>query len=461
MGSRIALQQFTMRSGGSSSFIGVSLHDLNTVDARQGGEMEGMGEIDREAITEDSLDNGDDSNSVSVDCMHGSYRNSLTLHGVEEEHSVLDNSSRPSSPSYNILLLEDVLPIENVRARFLDLIVDHFISQHLIEVGEFTETGYNQAHEKVNKRKPREACYEGDPCVALPLMYIANLYENLVNDVNTRLGALNGTRETTIGVALEASGGLYRKLMSKFPKKGQISFRRRELATSHATRTRFPELVVQEEKRVRFVVINGLSIVEKPTTLSMEDAEWFKRLTGRCEVALLTRDYKYYSPRHKHRRSLSQPLLNIHESAAFSGSDSSPIVVSPSEYHQSNENDHPPELKQQQQLPAQHQHQPLYHPVHHLQPHIPPHNQQFMTSPYPCTSVSHIPDSEPNQHQPHGGNNLAPHLACVQLPSAAHLPGRLLHLPTSPAKFCDECGSPYVRETSKFCSECGTKRFGI
>lgn len=33
--------------------------------------------------------------------------------------------------------------------------------------------------------------------------------------------------------------------------------------------------------------------------------------------------------------------------------------------------------------------------------------------------------------------------------------------PTSPAKFCDECGSPYLRPTSKFCSECGTKRFGI
>lgn len=55
---------------------------------------------------------------------------------------------------------------------------------------------------------------------------------------------------------------------------GPISFRRRELATSHATRTRFPELVVQEEKRVRFVVINGLAIVEKPTTMSMENADW-------------------------------------------------------------------------------------------------------------------------------------------------------------------------------------------
>lgn len=33
--------------------------------------------------------------------------------------------------------------------------------------------------------------------------------------------------------------------------------------------------------------------------------------------------------------------------------------------------------------------------------------------------------------------------------------------PTTPAKFCDECGAPYLRETSKFCSECGVKRLGI
>lgn len=121
-----------------------------------------------------------------------------------------------------VVLRADVLPIENVRARFLDLIVDHFINQHLIEVGDSHEIGY-RAHEKANKRKLREARYEGDPRVALPLMYIANLYENLVNDVNARLGALNVTREATIGVALEAAGGLYRKLVSKFPKKGKFA----------------------------------------------------------------------------------------------------------------------------------------------------------------------------------------------------------------------------------------------
>lgn len=55
---------------------------------------------------------------------------------------------------------------------------------------------------------------------------------------------------------------------------GSRTFRRRELATSVETRTRFPELVIQEEKRVRFVVVNGLDIVEKPTSMPTDDAEW-------------------------------------------------------------------------------------------------------------------------------------------------------------------------------------------
>lgn len=55
---------------------------------------------------------------------------------------------------------------------------------------------------------------------------------------------------------------------------GACIFKRRELATSLETRTRFPELVIQEEKRVRFVVVNGLDIVEKPNTMPIEDAEW-------------------------------------------------------------------------------------------------------------------------------------------------------------------------------------------
>jgi len=156
----------------------------------------------------------------------------------------------------------DVAPIENARARFLDIIVDHFISSHMIEAPD-SEGDYmaQTAQDKLSKRKIREIHYEGDARFVLPLMYVANMYETLVNEVNIRLSSVNVFRGKTIGVALEASGGLYRKIAKKFPRKGTCIFKRRELATSFETRSRFPELVIQEEKRVRFVVVNGLSIV--------------------------------------------------------------------------------------------------------------------------------------------------------------------------------------------------------
>uniref|UniRef100_A0A453TCX3 Uncharacterized protein n=1 Tax=Aegilops tauschii subsp. strangulata TaxID=200361 RepID=A0A453TCX3_AEGTS len=233
------------------------------------------GDVDPEALTEeDSLVGGGDSNSV--DCLHGSYSSSLSLHGVrvDEDHSALENSSRPPS-HINILTPQDVVPIEVARSRFLDIIIDHFIGQNVIEVGEPSLYDSILASNRINKRKQQEVQYEGDPRFALPLMYIANLYESLVSDVNARLASLTGSREKTMGVALEAAGGLYRKLTQKFPKKGNCSFRRRELATSNATKTKFPELVVQEEKRVRFVVINGLVIIERPNNMRMQDAEWY------------------------------------------------------------------------------------------------------------------------------------------------------------------------------------------
>ena len=48
---------------------------------------------------------------------------------------------------------------------------------------------------------------------------------------------------------------------------GPCIFQRRELATSLETRTRFPELVIQEEKLVWFVVV-------KPDIVPIGDAEW-------------------------------------------------------------------------------------------------------------------------------------------------------------------------------------------
>ena len=119
--------------------------------------------------------------------------------------------------------IADVVPIEMARSRFLDIIVDNFIGENVIEVAEPSRLDCLQANDKLNKRKQQEVRYEGDPGFALPLMYIANLYETLVSDVNARLASLIGSCEKTIGVALEAAGGLYRKLTQKFPKKGMIT----------------------------------------------------------------------------------------------------------------------------------------------------------------------------------------------------------------------------------------------
>lgn len=113
----------------------------------------------------------------------------------------------------------DVSPIESARARILQIVVDHFIDDRVIEVPD-SEADYGGDQDKLSKRRTREVQYEGDPSFALPLMYVANMYESLVNEVNIRLASLNGIREKTIGVALEAAGGLYRRLAKKFPKKG-------------------------------------------------------------------------------------------------------------------------------------------------------------------------------------------------------------------------------------------------
>lgn len=415
----------------------------------------GDGDVDPEATEEDSLVGGGDSNSV--DCIHGSYSSSLSLHGVrgDDEHSALENSSSNSSPFY-ILTPQDVLPIEMARSRFLDIIVDHFIGKNVIEVAEPSVLDFLQANDKLNKRKQQEAQYEGDPSFALPLMYIANLYETLVSDVNARLASLVGSREKTIGVALEAAGGLYRKLTKKFPKKGNCSFRRRELATSNATRTKFPELVVQEEKRVRFVVINGLVILERPNNMGMEDAEWFKRLTGRNEVAISSRDYKFYSPRHKYRRT-PLPVFDIDGTSVLSEDETSPLVCSsgfrpPIEMQNQEQSSSKRHTEQMESQPYLHFLDQAEHDTIQQNQHT---NSQFPLI-NPCASASHVPDNPQHYH-----SYLSPHIASLQAGVHGHLGGRVNILPSSPAKFCDECGSPYLRATSKFCSECGTKRLGI
>ncbi|EOY01166.1 Uncharacterized protein TCM_011096 isoform 3 [Theobroma cacao] len=411
MGSRIPVQHY------NNSFIATSLHDLNTVDSRPS---------DIDAVdAADALDHHDHDHhdSAAVECMHESYRNSLPIHGVgaeEEDRSSLDNSDS-SRGAFNILTIEDVSPMESARARFLQIIVDHFINDHVIEVVDNESSAdYNtqSGQDKLNKRKTRDIQYEGDPRFALPLMYVANLYETLVNDVNMRIASLNGIRDKTIGVALEAAGGLYRRLAKKFPKKGSCIYKRRELATSLETRTRFPELVIQEEKRVRFVVVNGLDIVERPNNVPIEDAEWFKRLTGRNEVAISAQDYKFYSPRHKYRRVPSNTVSNISALPTFSGTDSSSPMSTPQGFHTVNE----------QQTPSKHHipplsHQPQFHPIH--QNHHQPVHQNQHTAHFPqnhqCGPPSHLPEIS----HAHPSSTMSQHIACLQPLAGGHVGARL------------------------------------
>lgn len=61
MGTRVPVQHYNLRS--ANSFIGSPLHDLNTVDSRS-AEIEAISDVDRDAVTDDSLDNEDDSSAV-------------------------------------------------------------------------------------------------------------------------------------------------------------------------------------------------------------------------------------------------------------------------------------------------------------------------------------------------------------------------------------------------------------
>ncbi|CAN6727980.1 unnamed protein product [Malus baccata var. baccata] len=443
MGSRVQ-RHYAMRSPPANSFIGNALHDLNTADAaRPAAEIDS---IDGDSVAEDTHLREDDGSGAVVDgCRHESYTNALPLHsvrlGVEDDRSASSGGGPSTSRApYCLLSLQDVSPIVPARARFLQLILDHFISEHVVER---TELWF-----------PGEVLYEGDDRLALPLMYVANMYQTLVNDANVRLSSLSGFRGKTIEVALESHGGLYRSLAKKFPQ--GIQFRRRELATSVETYRRFPELVLPEEKRVRFVVVNGLDIVEKPTNMPTADAEWFKRLTGRDEVAVYARDFKFYSPRHKYRR-VARANRRVASNSSPNSIPSSPntdnsSMLAAAQGFRSPQN-------QQTTPPSQHHmqplsHQPQFQPVHqtrHQSINQSPHAVDYSQNDQ-CGATSHLPETSPTVSQ---------HAVCSQPLTGGHVGGRLPVLPSSPAKFCDECGVPYSRETSKFCSECGVKRLRV
>ncbi|KMT09702.1 hypothetical protein BVRB_6g131520 [Beta vulgaris subsp. vulgaris] len=427
------------------------IDERNLGAVKKVGENDRISGNDRDAVTEDSVDHDEGSNTVG--CLDDTYKSPIQILniGVEDDRSSLESSGSLRN-SCNALITKDILPIETARARFLQIVVDSFISEHIIEKrGACIDNIAELGDDKSNKRKVAEVQREGDPRFALPLMYVANLYETLVSEANTRLASLNGLREKTIGVALEASGGLYRKLTQKFPKTGSYSFKRRELATSLETRTRFPELVVQEEKRVRFVVANGLDIVERPNSVPSDDAEWFKRLTGRTEVAITERDYKFYNPRHKVRRA---------------SSNTSPTIPGLLSYHSNSDHEFQSatESPRKQDTPSKHPlvtlaHQPQYQSV--ILNHHQSLNQNQQTTLVACTHESGQSSQLPDISQGHESPTLSQNMASFEPLGGSHTLGRLNMMPTSPAKFCDECGSPYLRPTSKFCSQCGTKRFGI
>ena len=120
--------------------------------------------------------------------------------------------------------LADVIPIEAARSRFLDLLLSNFITPHVISCTEIPEHMYNSPNgkDKQKKRKARDVQFEGDPKYVLPLAYVANLYETLISEINVRIASLDNVHEKTMGVALEAAGGLYRRLVKIYPKSGKI-----------------------------------------------------------------------------------------------------------------------------------------------------------------------------------------------------------------------------------------------
>ncbi|EFJ24069.1 hypothetical protein SELMODRAFT_414814 [Selaginella moellendorffii] len=404
--------------------VGTTLHDLNTVEARTpaAADVESIGNADEGDgggdAAADSLDNEEE--SPSEDCVAQEYENLQpvdgvdAVDGVDTEQQINLENDESSTPAFGVLTYSDVVPIEAARARFVQLIIDRFIQPRSYPVSDSPEGNYSNPNskEKESKRKPSEVHYEGDPRFLLPLTFVANLYETLISEIDARLHTVEGVHEKTMGVALEASGGLYRKLVKKFPKSGHpVSFKRREMASALEAKTKFPQLVRGDEKRVRFVVVHGLELIERPE-MPQEDAEWFKRLTGRQEAAVTGSDYNFYSARVKHRRLTVRdppPVPQQYQAGE------SPSVITP----HSPTRDHP--QIQMQQSRVRHQVQ---------QP-----------------SQTHTPRTPPHVSR--------------DIQSGIHPGMTVMVPPPSPAKFCDQCGAPFLRETSRFCTDCGNKRHGV
>jgi pentatricopeptide repeat domain-containing protein 1 len=166
----------------------------------------------------------------------------------------------------------------------------------------------------------------------------------------------------------------------------------------------------------------------------------FKRLTGRNEVAISARDYKFYCPRRKHRR-LQNSVSSINGLPTFPGIDSSTLANTQGFREDQSQQQHTPSPSKHHMSSLSHQFHQSIHQSH--QHHQSIYQSQHAATHYP--SQNHQCDPELSHTQ----------MACLQPLTGGHV------MPNSPAKFCDQCGAQYLRETSKFCSECGSKRLGI
>lgn len=82
-----------------AQYVASALHDLNTVDSRN-GDMESLGDADQDAAAGDSLDNEEDESNSGEDGVPGSYGNSMALQpiGADSVHLHLQGQDTARPP---------------------------------------------------------------------------------------------------------------------------------------------------------------------------------------------------------------------------------------------------------------------------------------------------------------------------------------------------------------------------
>ncbi|KAJ6726125.1 C2H2 ZINC FINGER CGI-62-RELATED [Salix purpurea] len=141
----------------------------------------------------------------------------------------------------------------------------------------------------------------------------------------------------------------------------------------------------------------------------------FRRLTGRSEVAVSARDFKFHSPRHKFRRALS----NIPGLTTLPTEDNSSTMTTAQGFR-SPQNEHQTPSKHHVQLLS---HQPQFHPMnqnHHQEVHQSQHATQFSQN-HQCGPPSHMPEIAHAAQSP----TIPQHMVYLQPLTGGHVGGRL------------------------------------